>query len=60
MTAPAPFAVSFHDEVSGTAEQDFVLGAPARDLFEKLKTWPTITDAQLWCDGQMIEEWKRP
>lgn len=59
MTTPAPFTVSYHDIVSGTAEQDFVFGVTARAIFEQVKSIPTVADAQLFADGEMIEEWKR-
>lgn len=59
MIAPAPFVVSFHDIVSGTAEIDFAFGANARAIFEQVKSMPTVADAQLWADGVIVDEWKR-
>lgn len=59
MTTPAPFTVSYHDIVSGTDERDFEVGAVARAYFERLKSVPTVVDAQFWAGGEVIEEWKR-
>lgn len=59
MSARAPFTVSYHDIVAGTAEADFVFGVTARPIFEQVKSIPTVADARLWADGEIVEEWKR-